>query len=171
MIKSIGLFWRRDQVYWGAGSQAGALLGVPALGRSGNPIDFRTQIGIYVLYSDYEPVYVGQAGSGHAKLFARLKHHRKDDLAERWNRFSWFGLRSVLSNGNLSAETQAAHAEINTVLDHVEAILIHAMEPPMNRQSGRFGQNVVRYLQRRDERLGPTQDEMMREIWESTKRE
>ena len=170
MIKSIGLFWRRDQVYWGAGSQAGALLGVPASGRSGVSIDFRTQIGIYVLYSDYDPVYVGQAGSGHAKLFARLKHHRKDDLAERWNRFSWFGLRSVLSNGNLSAETQTSHAEINTVLDHVEAILIHAIEPPMNRQSGRFGQNVVRYLQVRDERLGPTQDEMMKEIWESTKR-
>lgn len=167
MIKSIGLFWRRDQVYWGAGSQAGALLGVPASQRTVDPIDFRTQIGIYVLYSDYDPVYVGQAGSGHAKLFARLKHHRKDDLAERWDRFSFYGLRAVLANGNLSAETQAAHPPISTVLDHVEAILIHSMEPPMNRQSGRFGQQVTRYLQVRDERLGPTAEEMIRDLWSS----
>jgi len=166
MIKSIGLFWRRDQVYWGAGSKAGALLGVPSNSKTGIPVDFRDQIGIYVLYSDYNPVYVGQAGSGHAKLLSRLKHHRKDDLAERWDRFSWFGLRSALVKGRLSAETEKAHPRIGTVLNHVEAILIHSMEPPMNRQSGRFGENVTRYLQVRDERLGPTQEEMVRRLWE-----
>lgn len=62
---------------------------------------------------------------------------------------------------------QAAHPALLTVLDHVEAILIHATEPPMNRQGGRFGDNVPRYLQKRDDRLGPTAEEMIKGIWEN----
>lgn len=165
MIQPIGLFWRHDQIYWGAGSQAGALLGVPASKTTAEPSDFCRQTGIYILYSDYRPIYVGQAGSGNAKLFGRLKRHLSDDLAERWDRFSWFGLRRVLSNGDLSAEIQSSHPAIATVLNHIEGILIHSIEPPLNRQGGRFGENVTRYLQVRDERLGPTQEQMMRELW------
>ena len=168
MIQSIGLFWRHDQIYWGAGSQAGTLLGVPANSTTSDPLNFRRQSGIYVLYSDYHPIYVGQAGSGNAKLFNRLKHHLSDDLAERWDRFSWFGLRRVLNNGDLSIESQSSHPAIATVLDHIEAILIHSIEPPLNRQGGRFGNNVTRYLQVRDERLGLTGEEMLREIWKQT---
>ena len=58
MISTIGLFWRRDNIFWGKGSQAGALLGVPADQVTSDPIDFRDQVGIYALYADYEIVYV-----------------------------------------------------------------------------------------------------------------
>ena len=54
----------------------------------------------------------------------------------------------------------------NTDLE-CEAILIHATEPPMNRQSGRFGDGVTRYLQQRDERLGPSTEEMIKGIWQN----
>ncbi|MEZ6128826.1 MAG: hypothetical protein R3C59_09100 [Planctomycetaceae bacterium] len=165
VIQTIGLYWRPDQIFWGAGSQAGKLLGVPASSTTSNPIDFREQSGIYVLYSEFHAIYVGQAGSGNQKLFARLKQHRTDDLAERWDRFTWFGLRRVLGNGDLSRENQAAHPDIATVLNHIEAILIHAMEPALNRQGGRFGNQVERYLQIRDDRLGPTPEEMIRDLW------
>ncbi len=123
--------------------------------------NFREQSGIYVLYADYEVVYVGQSGFGNQKLFARLKQHRADDLGERWNRFSWFGIRRVNKSGKLSAETAAVHPTLKTVLNHVEGVLIHAVEPSMNGQKGRFGRKVVRYLQVRDSRLGPTTEKMV----------
>jgi hypothetical protein len=167
LIRTVGLFWREDHVFWGRGSSPGSLLGVPITATTATPTDFRTQIGVYALYADYKLVYVGQVGRGNQTLLARLKHHRKDDLAERWNRFSWLGVRRVLNNGNLSNITDALHPELNIVLDHIEAILIHTAEPPMNGQGGRFGANVTRYKQFRDERLGPTDHEMLSKFYNS----
>lgn len=166
LIEAYGLYWHAEDVFWGAGSQAGSLLGVPVAARTSSPIDFRRQAGIYVLYRDHEMVYVGQAGSGRAMLFNRLKAHRKDHLADRWNRFSWFGLRKVFGNGNLGTVNQRAKATLATALDQIEGVLIAAAEPSLNRQSGKFGRGR-RYLQARDERLGPTQEEMIRAIYES----
>jgi hypothetical protein len=166
LISTVGFFWREDHVFWGAGSSAGSLLGVPARNVTADPIDFREQSGIYVLYSDYTPLYVGQSGNGNQKLFKRIKQHRVDDLAERWNRFSWFGIRRVKANGALSAETAAAHPSLANILNHIEGVLIHAIEPPMNGQKGRFGDRVVRYLQVRDPRLGPEPSEMLRLLCE-----
>jgi hypothetical protein len=168
MIQTIGLFWRPDQIFWGAGSKPGKLLGVPASSTTSPPIDFREQSGIYVLYSEFHPIYVGQAGSGNQKLFARLKQHRTDDLSERWDRFSWFGLRRVLGSGDLSKENLATHPALSVVLNHMDAVLIHAMEPAHNRQGGRFGDQVERYLQIRDSRLGPTPEEMLRHLWKGS---
>lgn len=162
LISSVGFFWRKDHVFWGAGSSPGKLLGVPAKNVTAGPIDFREQSEIYVLYSEYKPIYVGQCGLGNPKLLKRLKQHRIDDLAERWDRFSWFGIRRVKQNGELSAEISAVHPSIASVLNHVEGVLIHAMEPPMNGQRGRFGSRVIRYVQKRDERLGPETEELLR---------
>jgi len=170
IIKSYGLLWKEDDVYWGKGSKAGTLLGVPARARSSEPIDFRDQAGIYVLYSGHKLIYVGQAGSGNARLFARLKRHRKDALAGRWDRFSWFGLRGALPSGRLKSETIRATASISTALDHIEAVLIAAAEPTLNRQGGRFGRkDVLRYIQVRDERLGLTERQMLEALWKESK--
>jgi hypothetical protein len=166
LIHTLGLFWKEEDVFWGAGSQAGMLLGVPAGGRTQEPVDFRMQTGIYVLYADYEIVYVGQAGVRNQKLMQRLKQHRKDDLAGRWNRFSWFGTRKILRGGKLSSEREQAHAKTSAVLNHIEGILIHAVEPPLNRQGGKFGRDVHRYLQVRDKRLGLTDSELLKMIHE-----
>lgn len=87
MINTIGHLWRADDVFWGAGSSAGALLGVPYYGKTQKPTDFREQVGVYVLYADFDLVYVGQAGGGNQCLLARLKQHRDDGLARRWNQF------------------------------------------------------------------------------------
>jgi hypothetical protein len=166
LVRTVGFFWREDCVFWGAGSQAGALFGVPYNATTSDPIDFREQIGIYVLYADYDLVYVGQAGSGEQTLFSRLKQHRKDDLAGRWNQFSWFGILRVLNSGKLSSKTDALHPGLADVLNHVEAILIHAAEPRMNGQGGRFGENVTRYKQVRDDRLGLTSHELLKRLCE-----
>jgi len=163
LVRSVGLFWREDFVYWGAGIKAGKLLGVPSKAITSDPIDFRDQVGIYALYADYDMAYVGQAGVGNQTLFDRLKQHRKDDLAGRWNRFSWFGILRVLADGTMANKAAALKPpKVADVLNHIEAILIHAAEPPMNSQGGRFGESVIRYTQVRDERLGPSSDEMLR---------
>lgn len=168
LIHNYGLFWRREHVFWGRGSNAGHLKGVLASARTADPVDFRDQQGIYVLYDDnFRLVYVGQAGSGdQSRLFNRLKRHTKDPLSDRWSKFSWFGVRGVRQDGRLCAENVAAHPRLSEVLDHIEAVLIAAAEPPHNRQGGRFGDNVDQYLQYRDEdSLGPGVPQMIRELW------
>ena len=44
------------------------------------------------------------------------------------------------------------------------AVLIAAAEPPLNRQGGTFGRGVGRYLQVRDERLGLSEEQMLRRL-------
>lgn len=170
LIKNYGLFWSEEDVFWGAGSNAGTLYGVPAKNLTADYVDFREQSGVYVLYADYQMVYVGQAGAGNQKLFSRLKQHTRDALAGRWNQFSWFGIRKVNSStGKLAAEADGKHSTHAEVLNHIEAILIHAAEPKQNRQGGRFGEDVFQYLQRRDENLGPTTEEMIYQMWKASK--
>ncbi|MHB8355526.1 MAG: GIY-YIG nuclease family protein [Vulcanimicrobiaceae bacterium] len=166
LISNMGLFWRSDNVFWGRPGPEGdgRILGVPAKNRSAASVDFREQEGIYVLYSEYRAVYVGQTAESQG-LLKRLNQHLADDLAERWDRFSWFGLRRVNASSNRLGKTTAVRHVLNDkVLNHIEGILIHAVEPPLNRQHGRFGEDVIRFLQVRDERLGPSQEEMIKEL-------
>lgn len=169
LIKNYGLFWRRSDIFWGTGPNAGHLKGVPAKATTNDPADFRNQQGVYVLYDEnFKLVYVGQAGAGNQRLLTRLRRHRSDQLADRWERFSWFGVRKANANGVLRVENQAAHPSIASLLNHIEAVLIAAVEPPHNRQGGRFGDTVEQFLQYRDEEfLGPTPDQMIREVWKS----
>lgn len=169
IIRSFGLFWSAEDVYWGRGSQKGTLLGLPAQAKSSEPIDFRSQIGIYVLYQDHTMIYVGQTGSKNQRLLGRLKRHRKDYLAGRWNRFSWFGLRGALASGRLSTKVARASASLDSALNHIEAVLIAAAEPAQNKQGGRFGKTVTRYIQYRDSRLGLTDRQKLDEMWEILK--
>ncbi|MGH8531892.1 MAG: GIY-YIG nuclease family protein [Gammaproteobacteria bacterium] len=166
LIQNYGLFWKVGDVFWGKPAVTGHLMGVPASNTTATPVDFREQIGVYVLYANYDLVYVGQVGTGNQRLFDRFKQHRRDALAERWNQFSWFGIRRVKKNGELSQEADATHSGLSYVLNHIEAILIHTVEPRHNRQGGRFGEEVIQYLQYRDGKaLGPTVDEMIQDLW------
>lgn len=164
IIQCYGLFWREEDVYWNASKNA-RLMGVPARAKTATPTDFHEQVGIYVLYEGHQMIYVGQTGSGKRKLFSRLKAHTKDGLANRWDHFSWFGLRRPIAHGGLSTEKLRTSAGMNIALNHIEAVLIAAAEPALNKQGGRFGKNAKRFLQKRDERLGPTESEMIRDLW------
>ena len=169
LIYNYGLFWKANDVHWGKSGKgnAGHLLGVYAK-NSDYVVDFREQSGIYVLQSNFSVVYVGQAGYGHQKLFDRLKMHLFDHLSGRWDTFSWFGTRSVKENCELKAEKSGYASSHDLLLNHLEAILISTTEPALNRQSGKFGENVEQYLQYRDEDfLGPMQEEMIRELWKA----
>lgn len=55
--------------------------------------DFWEQRGIYVLYDDYGPHYVGLARL--QAIGKRLRQHTKDTHRDSWDRFSWFGFKRV----------------------------------------------------------------------------
>lgn len=148
LIRNYGLFWLRENVDWGGRGRGneGQLLGWTGR-RNAAAVNFRQQRGIYVLYDDnFKIVYIGQTGAGNQRLLVRLRNHRFDHLAQRWNRFSWFGIAPV-ENGNLNLNAAARPPEVAEILNHIEAILIASAEPPLNLQRGRFGEDVERYIQ------------------------
>lgn len=149
LVHNYGLFWLRDEVSWGApgpGSK-GSLCGIPARQKRSAEVDFRNQQGVYVLYDDnFKIIYVGQAGAGSQRLFNRLKQHKRDHLAQRWSRFSWFGILPV-HDGELDEDSELIAPSVGSILDHIEAILLAAAEPPLNLQRGRFGNDVQQYIQ------------------------
>ena len=154
-ILCMGSRWKAADVYWWSASQNAQLLGVLAKAAKSPAANFSSQSGIYVLYSDFTPIYVGQAN---CSLFPRLKmHYLKGDFVDRWDRFTWFGFRSVIGGDapTLSKSGTGFHIGTKQLLDHLEAMLIHAFEPRLNGQEGRFGSSVKRYKQIRDPRLGP----------------
>ena len=132
----LGLFWRADEIVWDPGS--GNRNEFRLLGRKGTNrptvqlADFREQVGIYILYGEYGPYYVGLTKK--RGLGQRLKDHTQDDHAERWDRFSWFGFSSVLrrrTEGGLQ-ELKPLKLTVGTpddAITDIEALLIMAIGP------------------------------------------
>ena len=150
LIANMGLFWRKNDVLWRGNRSKGqhCIMGRQRGAKTKGSVNFWHQTGVYALYADYKLVYVGQAGLGDkACIGARLFRHTKDDLAGRWDMFSWFGFRQVKSNNELGAKKKRAGATWPQLADVLEGVLIEVAEPPQNSQKGRFGPGVKRYLQ------------------------
>lgn len=154
IIKNYGFLWDRKYIYRGAGSTPGHLKGTaPSLSEA----DFREQIGVYVLYDQFQHiVYVGQAGNGNATLFSRLKNHMDGPMWNRWNYFTWVGFRAVSLDGSLSAQQSVDSGvsgfKYSDALNEIEGILIEVIEPKLNKQSGRL-KAAVEYYQYIDPRV------------------
>jgi len=99
IIRAYGLFWRNEEIDWrpGQGNKAQFRL----LGRRGSNspglkvADFREQRGIYILYGNYGPHYVGLTRK--QNIGKRLRDHLLGEHEGLWDRFSWFGFREVLT--------------------------------------------------------------------------
>jgi hypothetical protein len=136
IIQSYGLFWRADEIEWfpGKGNKGEWRL----LGRRGaitgniEMADFRQQTGIYILYGNYGAHYVGLTRK--RGLGSRLKDHTKDDHKEQWDRFSWFGFRTLNKATDdyglriLKKLPLAKSMNPREVIGDVEAMLIKAMD-------------------------------------------
>ncbi len=149
VIANMGLFWRRE-VVWSGERKAFKknLFGSRVHAKREGKIDFWKQAGIYALYADYNLIYVGQAGMGDKSCIGdRLHGHTKDDLAGRWDMFSWFGLRKAKGNGELGMKRGKTNPTVKNLADVLEGILIEVAQPPQNSQKGRFGPGVHRYIQ------------------------
>jgi hypothetical protein len=138
IIKAFGLFWRADEINWspGGGNTVDISKQFRLLGRRGankgtlKVSDFRTQQGIYILYGDLGPHYVGLTTN---QLGSRLKDHMKDRHQGLWDRFSWFGFRGVLKSkdGNgfrlLKEMPEMNMNQPDRVIGDIEALLARAM--------------------------------------------
>jgi hypothetical protein len=134
MITSYGLFWRADEINWrpGRGTSGFRLLGRRGVNRPGIEVtDFRQQRGLYVLYGNYGPYYVGLTQK--QDLGRRLKQHLSDHHDGHWDRFSWFGFRRVLKGANSDGTQKLAElAEVSlgspqNMIKDMEALLIKAL--------------------------------------------
>jgi hypothetical protein len=134
-IKNFGLFWRADEVNWNPGKgvrRAFRLLGRQGVNLPGLRLaDFRQQQGIYILYGNHGPHYVGLTKK--QGLGKRLMDHLSDEHADEWDRFSWFGFCAVLKGTHadgmrcLRPMAKAALGQPDAVITDVEALLIRAM--------------------------------------------
>ena len=170
VIQNVGLLWRRDKVDWSGrpGPNGRAKLEGYLRGKPEFMVDFRDQIGIYLLiddrFDDRKVVYVGEAGWGKSSLYSRLKSHNHNHLAARWTRFSWFGLRAV--NGdrtlrqNQGAGNRVVHRKRRQALDEYEALLLEILEPPLNKQGPKWT-DTERYIQLRAEKAPPDDSEKL----------
>lgn len=106
--------------------------------------DFRAQRGIYVLYDDYGPYYVGF--SRDQTIGNRLRIHTRNRHSAKWDRFSWFGFRPVLTSSfpdgtrKLGKVPERLLTESRWTIGDIEALLIQSLGTQVrgNRQEMRF---------------------------------
>jgi hypothetical protein len=152
-ITAYGEFWSPDLVNWekiGPREKRWRLLGIDGRGKT---IDCYEQRGVYVLYQDYEPVYVGMADR--QSIGIRLQLHRESKRkGPRWDRFSWFGIRAINKNGSLRKPTLHAHSPTAELIATLEALLIMAINPRLNQRREKF-RNAIQLLQSDEDRPIP----------------
>lgn len=129
LIHAFGMFWSRSNVLWDTAKLK--LLGKQQAGS--DPVNFCDQIGVYILYDGRTIVYVGRAID--QPLGTRLRQHTIDRLNGRWDRFSWFGVKQVGSEGGLKPSSGFS-ISAETLIITMEALLIEGLEPPQNRKRG-----------------------------------
>jgi hypothetical protein len=140
IINSFGIYWDRYLVHW-----KNSIPDLFAIQQKGaEAINFKEQIGIYLLHDTRETIYIGQAIK--QTLGKRLKDHTTDRLGGRWDRFSWFGFYPVNNSGNLKTDIKLENIHIEHLGDLLEAILIESIEPRQNRRQGNLF-NGIEYLQ------------------------
>lgn len=143
IIKAFGMYWSRERVLWGGtgtsifGCQRGSL----------QPINFKDQRGVYVLYDHAGLLYVGLCID--QGLGKRLWDHTKDRLEGRWERFSWFGLKGVTEDGELTEMPERLTIRASLAISTLETILIEVAEPRQNRKRGQQD-SALEYLQAED---------------------
>ena len=129
VIPCYGTYWDRSLVHW----RSRELLGKQQ-GDEADVVNFADQTGVYVLYQWPRVNYVGRTTADN--LYQRLSAHAnaKEDRRGPWDKFSWFGLRSV--GDDLELIDPEAEVSFQHSVMMMEALLISSLDPPFNRKSG-----------------------------------
>ncbi len=157
IINAFGIYWNRNLVHW---KSIPNLLGIQQYGAS--EVNFKDQIGIYLLHDGRETIYVGQAIK--QPLGIRLKDHNTDRLAGRWDRFSWFGFFPVMEDGKLNLDAKFKEFTIHNLGDILEAILIESIEPRQNRKQGNLFTGLEYLQQEAPEIKKKFKEQIIREL-------
>ena len=126
-------------------------------------VDFWNQAGVYILYDNYKLVYIGRATED--RMGSRLRRHRKNRHKERWDSFSWFGLRAIKKTSASLSDAGKKRVSADDIVKALEAILIEVTDPPLNRIHERIS-GAVRVEQIRSEGTELTDREMLEKIHE-----
>ncbi len=156
LIKSYGEFWRKDAVNW---SRRNGLVGWSK--NRGRQANFWKMKGIYALFDRHTLVYVGQTIQ--QDLGKRLKQHLKDEFKDRWDSFSWYGIRDVVKKGKdgdyfrLGKLNKKEHPSAKQILEAMESIAIRIADPPLNRKRPKFGtkKNRAEHFHQRESKSDP----------------
>jgi hypothetical protein len=138
LIRAYGEFWRKEMLNLQEREDHGQarLPGKISIRGKVKDVDVWKQEGIYVLFSDYRPVYVGQASGVHMGL--RLRDHLHDRHAGRWDKFSWYGLRDFKKTGDRGVLEPGKFARRRpseqNLIDTLEAVGIAITGPSLNRK-------------------------------------
>lgn len=128
--KAITTFGR----HWKFGKReerTGELLGIRQGARV--PVNMAEQSGVYILYDRGRAVYVGKTEQN--GLIERLREHTKGKKWERWDTFSWYGIRPIdQETGQLG--NVWSKVEDRIVIDVMESVLIETLTPYLNGRSG-----------------------------------
>ena len=157
IINSFGIYWNRNLVHW---KSTPDLLGVQQIGAT--EVNFRDQIGVYLLHDSRETIYVGQAIE--QPLGQRLKNHMTDRLSGRWDRFSWFGFHRVSDSGKLLSDSKYDNLSVQDLGNILEAILIESIEPRQNRRQGNLFSGIEYLQQESPEIKKKKKEELIREL-------
>ena len=126
-VPAFGLYWEKDKVRWNSREVLGCLA------KGSRKVNFAEQKGVYLLHNGRSVAYVGRTTDS---LYGRLWAHHRDHKSMRWDRFSWFGFCDVNESGSL--EPMPAQADSAHLISILEAVLIEALEPPVNGRRGDF---------------------------------
>ena len=136
LIKAYGEFWNPNAVNWG---DSWRLMGHIRRAKRSGEVNVYEQRGIYVLYKEYEPVYVGKALR--QSIGYRLQSHRKSiRKGPRWDTFSWFGLCEIADNMKLKGlpKSNKLTSPTDSFIGTLEALLITIVSPKLNSRRERF---------------------------------
>lgn len=159
IINSFGIYWNRSLVHW---KTTPDLLGIQGFGAT--EVNFKDQVGVYLLHDNRETIYVGQAID--QPLGQRIKSHITDRLSGRWDRFSWFGFYPVNENGNLLNIEKIDSLSILDLGNLLEAILIESIEPRQNRKQGNLFAGIEYLQQESPEIKKKKRQDLLRELTE-----
>ncbi|MEH2480170.1 hypothetical protein V1282_003527 [Nitrobacteraceae bacterium AZCC 2146] len=136
-IKNFGLRWDRKQ------AEADGLWGKR---RGEDPVNLGDQIGIYTLEKSGKIIYVGKSGIGeNPGITKRLYCHTLNNKSDKWDTFSWFGIRPVRATGSLIA-TPKIHMDASAVVGDIETVLIYLLQPRFNLRAGKY-RHMIEYKQ------------------------
>lgn len=128
LIRTYGEFWNPDLVNWTNTKQ---LLGKKRISKRSPDVNVYEERGVYVLYKDYVPVYVGKAFR--QSIGERIQSHRGSRRkGPRWDSFSWFGLKGLTKPGNLKTLNKRASISSESLIETLEALLIVVIDPRLN---------------------------------------
>lgn len=127
LLKCFGEFWNPAIIDWSKEE----LLGHIKDDKHTYEIDFWGARGVYVLYENFRPIYVGKS---EVSIGDRIAKHLGNRLAGRWDMFSWYSPDKINKTTCTLNRPNVRNSGISSIIKTFESIIILSTAPPLNRK-------------------------------------